>query len=432
MANSYTLPGLPSDLLTTPVEGERRLKVEAEISSLPPTAPEIPPGLSPRTSLMQELLTVQWRDHFSLLFQYSVPINEEGTGMIGGSTAGGSITHADSSAILSATGVGRAWVESRDSIRYAPGHEFGAQLTASVSQSGPGYAAWGLGNQGGVGDAAAFCSKNGVFGLLLRSGGVDTFVPQASFNIDRLDGTGPSGKTINVAAMNLYMVRGGWYGILPISWWWFAGRDIGYVCCHVHDISNTGFGPHLSNPSIPGLCEVSSTAGGAASIKTASWRGGLLGGAEAATNGNRQQVSAVLSKPVPASTAFTPLISMHNPTTYFGKSSHIRARYGTASLACDGTKDVEIIVIKNAVLTGAAFAPKNIAVSPIEFDTAATAMTGGVDIGNQILAKSTTTRINLIQGDAILAVYPGETITIAARSTGNSVVSASLRVLSEF
>lgn len=428
----YTIQGTPSDLLTSQVEGERRLKVEATLTGLPDPEPVAPPGLQARVSLLQEQVTTSWRDHFSVLFQYSVPINEEGTGIIGGQTGAGAISHINSSAWLQSAGAGRAWIESRDAIRYAPGHEFGAEMTAMASQAGTGRAIWGIGDQGGQGDAVAFGFIDGQFGTLLRSNGVNTFTPQSAFNIDRLDGTGPSGKTINPENINLYRVNGGWFGILPISWWWFAGADIGFIRCHVFDPANTADKPHLSNPTLPGLIEVETSAGATASLRSASLRGGLLGGAEAATNANRQQVAAVLSKPVPASSAFTPLVSARNPTTYYGKPNHIRARYGTASLACDGTKDVEIIVIKNATLAGAAFSPKNIAVSPIEIDTAATAMTGGVDIGNQILAKSSTTRINLIQGDAILAVYPGETITIAARSTGNSVVSASLRVLSEF
>ena len=431
--DAYTIHGTPSDLMTSQVEGERRLKVEATLTGLPDPEPVLPSGAQARVSLLQEQVTTSWRDHFSVLYQYSVPINEEGAGIIGGQTGSGAISHINSSAWLQSTGVGRAWIESRDAIRYAPGHEFGAEMTAMSSQTGTGRAIWGIGNQNGQGDAVAFGFINGQFGALLRSDGTDTFIPQAAFNVDKLDGTGPSGKTIHPENMNLYRVSGGWFGILPISWWWFAGDGIGFIRCHTFDPTNTANKPHLSNPTLPCLIEVeTSGAGATASLRTASCRGGLLGGAEAATNANRQQVAAVLSKSVPASTAFTPLISAKNPTTYLGKVNHIRARYGTASLACDGTKDVEIIVIKNATLTGAAFAPKNIAVSPIEIDTAATAMTGGIDIGNQILAKSSTTRINLIQGDAILAVYPGETITIAARSTGNSVVSASLRVLSEF
>lgn len=53
-----------------------------------------------------------------------------------------------------------------------------------------------------------FWGYNGTsFGIAIRSGSVTTYTPQASFNIDKLDGTGPSGVTLNPLFGNTYAIQ---------------------------------------------------------------------------------------------------------------------------------------------------------------------------------------------------------------------------------
>ena len=52
---------------------------------------------------------------------------------------------------------------------------------------------------------------NGIF-VAIRRAGVDTIIPQSSWNVDPLDGTGPSGATLNLAKGNIFQIVFTWYG----------------------------------------------------------------------------------------------------------------------------------------------------------------------------------------------------------------------------
>ena len=66
-----------------------------------------------------------------------------------------------------------------------------------------------------------FDSQNGAFygqsvtdGIFIgiRRGGTDLIIPQSSWNIDPLDGTGPSGLTLDLALGNIFQITFTWYG----------------------------------------------------------------------------------------------------------------------------------------------------------------------------------------------------------------------------
>lgn len=48
--------------------------------------------------------------------------------------------------------------------------------------------------------------------VVIRRGGTDTTIPQSSWNVDRLDGTGPSGATLNLSKGNIFQIVFTWYG----------------------------------------------------------------------------------------------------------------------------------------------------------------------------------------------------------------------------
>ena len=54
-------------------------------------------------------------------------------------------------------------------------------------------------------------TTNGIF-VDIRRAGVDTIVPQTSWNVDKLDGTGPSGATLTLSKGNIFQIVFTWYG----------------------------------------------------------------------------------------------------------------------------------------------------------------------------------------------------------------------------
>lgn len=416
-----------ADYEATGIEGE------------PPLQPADPAGNVARNTVTQEQLVAQRNDHINVQFQYNVPYNQDSADINGTLTGTGAISHANSMAIVSSgAGVGNAVLTSRDSIRYFPGHEFAAEMTARVSALGGANTLqmWGIGDAGtSSGDCMVFCVQNGVFGAAIKSNGTLTFIPQSQFNRDKLDGTGPSGVVINPLLLNLWTFRGGWYGILPLQWGVYAGADNGYIVAHILDRTNTQNTPHLSNPTLPMLVQSIRTAGtgSALEIHSASWRGGICGPTPTRTKADRNQNISIDNKSITGGASPVPVVTLRNNATFQGKQNHVRVRYGTVALSVDGTKDVVWEIFKGGTLTGASFVAKNAATSVVDYDISATAYTPSTtNIGGTVMGKTSQTRINLFEGDVVLAVYPGETITLCARSPNNTVVSLFFRWIEEF
>lgn len=396
-------------------------------------------GNTARNTLTEESLTALRDDFINVQFQYNLPVNEDSADIDGAVTGTGVLSHANAKAIVgTGAGVGSAYVVTRDSIRYFPGHEFYGEMTAFDTVSGDlsnTNLRWGIGDPGGIGDSINYIVKDGVFGIEFRTGGASNFTPSADFNGDKLDGNGLSGKAIQDVLLNLWTFKGGWYGILPLQFGVYAGADVGYINVHTIDKTNTQTVPHLSNATLPMYVEAERTAGSGDNItvSTSSIRGGIVGPEPRGSKADRTQTITVEDKAVSSGALPIPVLTLRNNPTYQGKQNHVRVRYGTVSLAVDGTKPVIWEVFKNGALTGAVYVAKNAATSVIDYDITATAITPIADsIGGTLMGKSGTARINLFEGDVILAVYPGEEITLTARSTGNTVVDLFFRWIEEF
>ena len=128
-------------------------------------------------------------------------------------TVSGSVTNTATEYNLNTTAVGAdsASLESVLRGRYEPGYagEAGIGVRIPVSPTGNQVARWGL-----------FDSQNGAFFgatstnnfVAIRRGGVDTVINQSSWNVDKLDGTGPSGVTLTLSKGNIFQIVFTWYG----------------------------------------------------------------------------------------------------------------------------------------------------------------------------------------------------------------------------
>lgn len=65
---------------------------------------------------------------------------------------------------------------------------------------------------------------------------VDTSVPQTSWNIDPLDGTGPSGKTLDLTKANIFVLDGQWLGVGRVR----LGFVIDGLICFAHQFLHAG------------------------------------------------------------------------------------------------------------------------------------------------------------------------------------------------
>lgn len=105
-----------------------------------------------------------------------------------------------------------ATLDTAERGRYQPGAQAQAGIgfrTADVTWTGTAEARWGYfdANNGfGFGVDA-----NGPF-VFTRRGGTDTDVAQANWNVDTLNGSGPSGLTLDLVDGNIFQIDFAWYG----------------------------------------------------------------------------------------------------------------------------------------------------------------------------------------------------------------------------
>ena len=87
---------------------------------------------------------------------------------------------------------------------------------------------------------------------------VETRIPSTHFNIDRLDGTGPSNYTLNTSKIQMVYIDYTWYGAGFIRWGLRANNgDITYA--HKMQHNNVETQAYLRSGNLPGRFEVSNT-----------------------------------------------------------------------------------------------------------------------------------------------------------------------------
>ena len=158
------------------------------------------PTTYPFISTFGDLITSGRDDTTAVQFQYSVAPIDVTTTIV----STGTITNSSSMAQLS-TGAatnGYANMSTIQKLRYRPGHEGYAFFTAMFPNgSAANSTQW----------AGLFDDQNGAaigysgtkFAILFRQGGVDTIITQTNFNIDTINGAGPSGFNINPQFLNV-------------------------------------------------------------------------------------------------------------------------------------------------------------------------------------------------------------------------------------
>lgn len=115
----------------------------------------------------------------------------------------------------------------------------------------------------------SFDNSNGVFFelasddlyVVIRSSTsgspVDTRVKRTSFNIDKLDGTGPSGVTIDFTKRQIFLIQYQWLGVGTVSYGFSFNGKI-YLCHQVHN-ANSGTTTYMANPNLPVRYEIRNT-----------------------------------------------------------------------------------------------------------------------------------------------------------------------------
>lgn len=269
-------------------------------------------------------------------------------------------------------------------------------------------------NAGATGTAAAFTIPTpGV-------AATEAFIPQASWNTDKFNGTGPSGVTLNPQRGNVYAIQFQYLGYGD-AFFYIENPNTGrFSLCHTIQNANSRTSTVLRNPA-GYLTWESANTGGTTSVALRTASGAAFTEGMTAYLGPRfgQDITKTAGAGV-----LTPLLSLRATRVFQNQSSTTQIRLDRLSVAADGTKSVEIRFYRNATLTAAQFSRINANQSAADFDTAATAASGGTLLYALTVSKTGNLSEDLTSLDIVLDA--GDTLTITALSVNASDVTVSL------
>lgn len=253
-----------------------------------------------------------------------------------------------------------------------------------------------------------------------------TTVAQSAWNGDKLDGTGPSGITLNVTKTQIFFMDLEWLGVGIVRTGFVLGGA--YVICHTFYNANVQNTVYMTTATLPVRYEIVNTGTTASSSSMTQICSSVMseGGYEEASQiywARMSGTSGSLSN-VPVTNVFVPLVTIRLNASKLG-AVVVPAQYTVLPIT---SSNYEVALIKNATLTGASY---NTSTFPdVDFDTTATAMTfTAPNISQLSYVTSTpqgTSNIVTPQGynwDLQLGVSlagVSDTLTLAIRTIGAS------------
>lgn len=255
---------------------------------------------------------------------------------------------------------------------------------------------------------------------------VDTRIAQTNWNLDKLDGTGCSGITLDTSKVQIIAIDFGGIGTGRVRF----GFSIDGLVRYVHEILNSNINTtvYMHTASLPLRYELENTAESASTTDMLQIAAALIseGGVNeknltfAASNGATLRT---------AGTAEIPILSIRCGTA-FPVGGTIINRETIAPLKHNiFSEDSSIFyrVIYNGTIEGASWGTVDATHSGVEYDVSGTAISGGVVIDAGYIATSNQAMSSALlenASDLVLTLNAagtvGDTLTIACKRVGNT------------
>jgi hypothetical protein len=393
------------------------LTVAGTVTSLASKVPTDPFG---------DLRMVQRTSVMDLKSTFGMTLLRDSTTTAGSGSVTNTVGNAEYTVSVSAAG-DSAMLRSVERGRYVSG--YGAEMgiavrLAQATYTGTQAARWGYFDDSS--DGFYYTMTSAGLGVAYMYAGTETIFPRSSWNVDRLDGTGPSGATIDVTKGQIWQVVFSWYGYGAIVWRVVLTDTLGNQLVQVvHRWAPSGrTSIVIPNQPITVLLQSGTTAGAL----------------QAYVAGRQFSVLAYVPNPVSRITSvyrinqsltknttgvFVPVISVQRKTGYLGNPVKI------SSLDFEVSADCLYQVRVNSTLTGASYVtPQDTPASEtaLQTDLSATALTGGVTIYAGLLP--TGGKILVQTNDIMYSLNETSTMTVAllafsANTTAHTVLRMS-------
>lgn len=240
-------------------------------------------------------------------------------------------------------------------------------------------------------------------------------VDQANWNGDKLDGTGPSGLTLDPSKSQILFMDFEWLGVGSVRCGFVI--DGVFILCHTFNNANSITTVYMTTAILPIRYEIENT-GTTASSSTMT----QICSSVVSEGGYDQKSIAQWARRTTAllnvTTTYVPVVSIRLKSASLG-AVVIPGTYNAIPIG--SILDYEVALIKNPTLTGASWTSNSI---NVEMDTTATAMSGGtiVDLdyvsgsnqGSGVVSANSDYNFDLQLGASIAGV--SDIYTLAARS----------------
>lgn len=256
----------------------------------------------------------------------------------------------------------------------------------------------------------------------------ETWAYQSAFNVDELDGGGPSGMVLDPSKGNVYRLQYEFLGYGPVT---FSIKDPAvnrFVEFHRFNFSNNRVEPNLQNPALKvGWISASLGSSTNLTVKGASGMAGLEGRLEFASDtfGTSHTNTAI-------GTTLEPVVSFRVRLVFQGNTNLKELIPLISYVSATGNKPVEVFFLLNpdfSSVTNWEYVDEDNSVVEQETSANTTFASQGTTIASFVVNGGNTERLSTADiGAGAFALQRGDILCIAARvSSGSAVeVAASL------
>lgn len=377
-------------------------------------------------SAFGESLVAQLHPQYQGSFEYTVGNTDLNINI---TENGGTVTQSNGMAIIgsSTTTASTALFQSKQHAKYRPGIGGVSRFTVLFS-AGVAATEQYIGLADDTGSSAAF--KNGyMVGFDGETFGFHRFQNDTKISVnledwdDPLDGTGPSGGTLDVTKLNVFFIQFQYLGAGAINIYYES--ENGKVNL-VHTVEYAGLftEPSTHNPNFHHTKWVNNK--GTTSnlvLKSASYAYFIEG--KTSLIELHQPENASGTKEKTSIIAEVALFTIRNKSTYVSKPNFVDIQllnFGGSIDTSSANNLATLRVIKNATLGGTpSFSDINTNNSVVEIDVAGTTVTGGSELDAIDLSGKNDRDKGKFASDRII-LNPGETLTVSGTSIGSATM----------
>ena len=241
-----------------------------------------------------------------------------------------------------------------------------------------------------------------------------TWVLKPDWNVDPLDGTGPSGSTMTTTFGNVFKIQFQYLGYGAVECYRETPSTGIFQLVHRIAYANTATTPTLTNPTLQLTAIIYTEAGytgPSLTLSTGSMAGFIQG--QETIKGIRRSLD--VEKTATSSEAV--LLVLHNELDFNGKINKVSIYPDFTSFATDGTKAIKLRLYKNptTVVAAAALTDVDTGVSVMQYSSTGTTIVGGKRLLTFIIGAAGGGGRAL---NDLLVLFPGDRLVLTQEASG--------------